>query len=463
MASIFPTIFSPQDLLYLQQHPDVLKAKASPSGPFFIELTDSIRSALSPLGVHLSHVTKIPMRWMIGDTPAHMDTGSKSFTKTFLVYLHDSTGEFIIGDKSYPITANTAFVFDEGLSHKTVGTGPRLLLGPMSESADPVGITLQSLNYFPTQYDAQNLTNIIFQNTAFYISNVNGYVAWSVDPTYTISTGYNSTPYTLNEDLPTDGYNPGDGYGQYCLYPVFLVYYGSEAHALNDVSQLANSSTSYTLGSTGGFSSWRIASNSTGSSSQSDVYAAGTTLTTGGTYFLYPNITCFLEGSTILCKVDEKDTYLPIQDMKVGTLVKTLSSGYKAVVLLGNSSLKNTTDTERSQSRLYQCSPSAYPELTDDLYITGGHSILVQRFTDKQRETTREVMGNIYITEGKARLMACIDERAVPWCSEGTYTIWHFALEHTDEHMNYGVWANGLLVETCSIYSMKNRSNMTFM
>jgi hypothetical protein len=42
------------------------------------------------------------------------------------------------------------------------------------------------------------------------------------------------------------------------------------------------------------------------------------------------------------------------------------------------------------------------------------------------------------------------------------YPIWHFALEHADEGMNYGVYANGgLLVETCSIRSLKSRSNMS--
>ena len=54
-----------------------------------------------------------------------------------------------------------------------------------------------------------------------------------------------------------------------------------------------------------------------------------------------------------------------------------------------------------------------------------------------------------------------IDERAEPYISEGKYTIWHFALEHVDEKMNYGVYVNGgLHVETCSIRTLKNKSNM---
>jgi len=59
-------------------------------------------------------------------------------------------------------------------------------------------------------------------------------------------------------------------------------------------------------------------------------------------------------------------------------------------------------------------------------------------------------------------LMACLDDRAEPWASEGAYTIWHFALENNDIYMNYGVYANGgLLVETSSLRFMKNLSNMT--
>ena len=70
----------------------------------------------------------------------------------------------------------------------------------------------------------------------------------------------------------------------------------------------------------------------------------------------------------------------------------------------------------------------------------------------------------MYVTDKKYRLMACLDERAEPWNSEGTYTIYHFALENKDEKMNYGVYANGgLLVETCSINSLKNKSNMALL
>jgi hypothetical protein len=39
-------------------------------------------------------------------------------------------------------------------------------------------------------------------------------------------------------------------------------------------------------------------------------------------------------------------------------------------------------------------------------------------------------------------------------------TIYHIALENDDYYMNYGVYANGLLVETCSKRYLKELSRM---
>lgn len=81
--------------------------------------------------------------------------------------------------------------------------------------------------------------------------------------------------------------------------------------------------------------------------------------------------------------------------------------------------------------------------------------------TDKQQEKTIKQLGKIFVTDHRYRLMACIDERAEPWNSEGEYTIWHLALENPVPTYNYGIYAEGLLVESCSLNFLKNRSNMT--
>jgi hypothetical protein len=173
------------------------------------------------------------------------------------------------------------------------------------------------------------------------------------------------------------------------------------------------------------------------------------------------SVACFLQGTQILCKIDGIDKYISVEDMKKGTLVKTSLNGYKKVELIGKQIIQNPGNNERIKDRLYKCSPQKYPELKNDLYITGCHSILVNKITDKEREEIKKRIDRIFITDKKYRLIACVDERAEPWTSSGKYTVWHFALENNDIKMNYGVYANGgLLVETCSINIMKNYSNM---
>ena len=240
-----------------------------------------------------------------------------------------------------------------------------------------------------------------------------------------------------------------------------LAYFPTEADALANTNMITSSGY-YTVGTYGGYTSWRLASNSSGSSSQAVVYQTGAVLNSDGAYKLYPGTACFLEGTKILCQIDNTDVYIPIETVNAGTLVKTSGAGYKMVEVIGKRVIYNPAHNERIEDRLYKCSPSQYPELTEDLFITGCHSILVGKLNDVEREKTIKKLGATFMTEHKYRLMACIDERAEPWDSEGQYTIWHIALENTDPKMNYGIYVNGgLLVETCSLNFLKNKSNMT--
>jgi len=176
------------------------------------------------------------------------------------------------------------------------------------------------------------------------------------------------------------------------------------------------------------------------------------------TYTLTP--ICFKEGTKILCFVDGKETYLPVETLKPGTFVKTYLHGYKAIDMIGHSKIYNPAHTLRGKNRLYVCKKEKYPEVTEDLIITGCHSILVDSITKKQEDDIRELTGHIYATDRLCRLAACLDDRAEPYTEEGVHTIWHFALAHKDYFMNYGVYANGLLVESTSRRMMKELSGM---
>ena len=188
----------------------------------------------------------------------------------------------------------------------------------------------------------------------------------------------------------------------------------------------------------------------------SDGSITGTGYFTGVTF----SATCFLEGSKILCLVDGVEQNLPIETIRNGTLVKTLKDGYKPVVAIGHSKLYNPGTSARYANRLFRCSKEAYPTLTEDLVITGNHAILEVPITEAQKNTLIEEMGQLFVTDDKYRLIACVDERTLPYEVEGTFPIWHLALEHRDVKMNYGIWANGLLVESTSINFLRNRSGM---
>jgi len=171
---------------------------------------------------------------------------------------------------------------------------------------------------------------------------------------------------------------------------------------------------------------------------------------------------CFLEGTKILCYDPESKQEIerPIESLRKGDLVKTCLNGYKPVDTIGTSKIYNPANSMRSLNRLYRCPKENYPSLTEDLVITGCHSILVKDITDEERATLIDIQEKIYVTEKHYRLIAAADKKAVPYEQEGVFNIWHIALEHPQYTFNYGVYANGLLVESSSMRMMREMSGM---
>jgi len=170
---------------------------------------------------------------------------------------------------------------------------------------------------------------------------------------------------------------------------------------------------------------------------------------------------CFLEGTNILCFNGSKEEYRKIESLRKGDLVKTFMDGYKAIDTIGFTKVYNPGNAMRSKNRLYKCKKENYPSLTEDLVITGCHAILVDDITDVQKERLIEEQGKIYITDNHYRLIAMVDERAEPFQEEGLHTVWHLALENENYYYNYGIFANGLHVETTSKRMIKEQSGMT--
>ena len=165
---------------------------------------------------------------------------------------------------------------------------------------------------------------------------------------------------------------------------------------------------------------------------------------------------CFKEGTRILTNTG----YKCIQELRKGDLIQTLKNGCLPIECIGVSPFNHTLHKERIKDQLYICSPHQYPELIEDLVITGCHSLLVNCLTQEQGEKTIEDFGCIFETDGKPRLMAYLDEKAKVYEIPGTYKIYHLALQNENYTGNYGIYANGLLVESCSIRYLKELSNL---
>jgi len=236
---IIKNVFTEEELKSLNnnkiviENRDLLLKSGKSSVSFTLLLDESLKSKIITLFnlSCLEVLNEIPIRWVQGDIQSHKDVGSSNFKRSHLIYLNDNNGVFILENNSYPITANTAFIFPEGVLHKTENTGtePRLILGPMNEFMSQVGLA-GIVSYYPTQSDALAVTNSLGNGAAYTV---------------------------------------GD-----CGPQVYGIY-----------------------------NYWKIASNSSGSSSKSNVYSIGDNLNNDGTYYLYPFIpesgVCFPENTQI--------------------------------------------------------------------------------------------------------------------------------------------------------------------
>ena len=174
------------------------------------------------------------------------------------------------------------------------------------------------------------------------------------------------------------------------------------------------------------------------------------------------NVACFKVGTKILCHSDitGQEEYIAIEDITKDMKVKTLNNGYKSIHQIGKMKFCNQPGKDRIKDKIYKCPKSQYPELFEDLYITGCHSILVDSLTQDYMDKIQIITKYLFITDNKYRLPACVDQRTEMTVDQEQTTVYHIALENDNYYSNYGIYANGLLVESCSKRYIIEKSNM---
>ncbi len=171
---------------------------------------------------------------------------------------------------------------------------------------------------------------------------------------------------------------------------------------------------------------------------------------------------CFLQGTKILrlnVETDEEE-YVAVEKLRRGDLITTYNHGYKAIELIGSKVIPRPLDISKPSSRLYWFRKSRIPRLREDLCVTGDHCILHKMISTEKKHQVFAYMGDIFITEDHYRVPAFLDDRAESYENADAATIWHFALENPNIYHNYGVMANGILVESSSLHYMYKYSNM---
>ena len=166
------------------------------------------------------------------------------------------------------------------------------------------------------------------------------------------------------------------------------------------------------------------------------------------------SVACFKKGTKILC---ENDVYIPVEELKIGDLVKTYKHGYQKIIMHAHSSLCDYF--QNKVNKLYTYSREKNPDLIEDLHLTGGHSLLLDTLTDEELTNMKQIPWSYdeFIVEDKYKLLACLSSELCV-ATEQNVEIYHFTIEPPENAKSshvYGVYANGILAESCSKGTME--------
>jgi|GEM_PF-6759556 len=165
---------------------------------------------------------------------------------------------------------------------------------------------------------------------------------------------------------------------------------------------------------------------------------------------------CFVKGMKILCFLDNLEVYIPIEDLTTDHFVKTYHNGYKKIVFIKQFSLINTTRrpvTKKEKiNKIYKLAKEDYEELFEDLYINGGHSILVDTLTEEENRINLKLFKGYKRIGEKIRLLTYINQKAIPINDDLRYEMYHISTGEEE-----GIYANGILTES---YNLENNIKM---
>jgi hypothetical protein len=161
---------------------------------------------------------------------------------------------------------------------------------------------------------------------------------------------------------------------------------------------------------------------------------------------------------------DMKIIYKKIKEISINDIIMTEYSGPKKIKYIYHEKIKNISNRHsRFKDKLYVLKKQDYPELKDDLILTGRHPILVNHnFSNK------EIINNNHkFIRNFFRLETYKNKKAISFDIEGVFDIYNIVLENSFIGKNYPIRVNGILTETLSeyeylLYQQKKTKNKLF-
>lgn len=161
-------------------------------------------------------------------------------------------------------------------------------------------------------------------------------------------------------------------------------------------------------------------------------------------------VPCFEEHDMILIlNSDSQEVYVPIKDLMVGDKVKTFNHGFRKIIHIIKGKAINDEDWNTGLFKMLK-----EGDMTDDLVLTGGHSILVDELSITEEEEKRQQeIYNGYVrdlnVDGKRLLLAAASNKFIKVTDREVYRYYHLVLDNEGEQNKiYGIWANNVLCET---------------
>ena len=153
---------------------------------------------------------------------------------------------------------------------------------------------------------------------------------------------------------------------------------------------------------------------------------------------------CFNKGTKILCLKDGKEQYVCVENLSKGVMVKTYKHGFQPINDMRKGTYKLNQQVDMGMYRMKK-----QDHMIADLEMTGLHCLLIDTKDAKYKQDIKNQGGlknPKFFVDDKFRLRAkeCIDFKQMECTS---YSIYTFSLEGKEQ---YGIWANGALVETTS-------------